>query len=90
MQYNTIQLIADNKMQYNAMQDNTMQSNPNGFETLQKMEYDLENSGQLWNCPEIRKLSGKIWIVVTLSGNWEKILKNLDRFETIRKIRMVF
>ena len=62
------------------MQDNTMQGNADGFETVQKMGYDLEKSGQLGN--DLKKIR----TVLKLSEKWEMIRKNLDGFETVRKM----
>ena len=63
-------------MQDNTTQDNTMQGNPDGFETTQKMGNDQENSGQFLHHSEIGKWSGKIRMVVKLFGKLEMIWKN--------------
>ena len=36
--------------------------------------------------PENGKLSGKFWRVLKQSGKWEMTLKNLESFETVRKM----
>ena len=46
----------------------------------------IVHSGEFWNCPENGKLSGKFWRVVKQSGKWEMTLKNLESFETVRKM----
>ena len=48
-----------------------IKKNPDSFYTIQKMENDLEKSGQF----------------LKPSGKWEMIRKNLDSCETVWKIR---
>ena len=66
--------------------------NPDSFDTLRKMENDLEKSGQFQHHPENGKLSGKIWIVVNcpkygkLSRKIWRVLKPSRKWEVIWKI----
>ena len=60
--------------------------NADSFETSRKMENYVGKSGQFGNPPENGNGSGKIRIVLKLSGKWEMIWKNPDSFETVWKI----
>ena len=60
--------------------------NPDIFETIRKINNNMEKSGQYWNCPENCQWSGTIRTILKLSGKLVMIWENPDSFETLRKI----